>query len=362
MVSMLMLWSIDATLGQDSAWVELDSEGLVIDGRIAARRPEPHTVAYHLEVDADSVTRALTVDVRRAAGASSVDVRNEAGRWTVDGLPRPDLDGAVDVDVAGCPLTNVMPIRRHDLVRRAGSHDLLMAFVDVPELRVLPDRQRYTHVRTLDAGGAIVRYESGDFRSDLTVDADGFVLDYPRLGRRVGADRIDGSPSATADAGAAPSRATMSASDRAFMAERRTATLATLSADGRPRLVPVCFVLADPDDVDPEQTVVWSPLDEKPKRASDVRDLARVRDIVARPEVTLLFERWSEDWTQLAWLRAVGNATLVEPGDDVAAHRRAVEALRARYPQYRSQSIEQRPMIRIDVTATTAWSAAPREG
>jgi hypothetical protein len=28
----------------------------------------------------------------------------------------------------------------------------------------------------------VVRYSSGDFESDLTIDADGFVVEYPKLG------------------------------------------------------------------------------------------------------------------------------------------------------------------------------------
>jgi PPOX class probable F420-dependent enzyme len=145
---------------------------------------------------------------------------------------------------------------------------------------------------------------------------------------------------------------------RGFMASRRTATLATLSTRGQPRLVPICFVIAEPGGEDP-RTTVWSPLDAKPKQKADVRRLARVRDIVARPEVTLLFERWSEDWSRLAWLRARGLARLVEPIDAAEPHRRAVDALRAKYPQYRDQQLETRPMIRVVIIGATGWSAMP---
>jgi hypothetical protein len=138
------------------------------------------------------------VQVRRASGVASLDLRHEGEAWSVDEGPRPDLDGAIDVDLAGCPLTNVMPIRRLQLVTTAGSANLLMAFVELPDLRVVADRQRYTHVRTLPDGGAIVRYESGDFRSDLTVDRDGAVVDYPRLGRRLTASSTELGPSGSA--------------------------------------------------------------------------------------------------------------------------------------------------------------------
>ena len=121
--------------------------------------------------------------------------------------------------------------------------------------------------------------------------------------------------------------------------------------------MPICFVLADCESDDP-RTLLYSPLDEKPKRSVDVRDLARVRDIAERPEVTLLFERWSEDWSSLAWLRASGSARLVEPEDDREAHQVAVAALRDKYRQYRSHAIEARPVIRIDLAKTVFWQAS----
>jgi PPOX class probable F420-dependent enzyme len=148
------------------------------------------------------------------------------------------------------------------------------------------------------------------------------------------------------------------AEQRRFIQERRTATLATISDTGQPRLVPICFVLAAPDPAEPS-AILYSPLDEKPKRGADVRDLARVRDIVGRPEVTLLFDRWDEDWSRLAWLRARGTASLVEPGADAEAHAATVDALRAKYPQYRGHAIDALPMLRIAIAEVVSWEASP---
>jgi coenzyme F420-0:L-glutamate ligase / coenzyme F420-1:gamma-L-glutamate ligase len=144
---------------------------------------------------------------------------------------------------------------------------------------------------------------------------------------------------------------------RELMVGCRIATLATLSPAGQPRLVPICFTLGETGPAG--STLIWSPLDAKPKRDADVRRLARVRDILERPHVTLLFERWSEDWSELAWVRVRGLATLVEPDDDADAHPRVVASLRMRYPQYLRQPIDRSPLIRIAVTAVTSWSATP---
>lgn len=142
----------------------------------------------------------------------------------------------------------------------------------------------------------------------------------------------------------------MQATEQAFLAAARTATLATIAPDGVPRLVPVCFAFADV-----AAHAIYTPLDDKPKRAADPRDLARVRDILARPDVSLLVDRWSEDWLQLGWLRILGRASVLEPDDAPGEHRAAVAALRARYPQYAGHHLEDRPIIRIAVVATRSW-------
>jgi PPOX class probable F420-dependent enzyme len=139
---------------------------------------------------------------------------------------------------------------------------------------------------------------------------------------------------------------------RAFLVSARRAVLVTIAQDGRPRPVPICFVL------DPGHPIAYSPLDEKPKRTFDPRGLARVRDLVRDPRVTLLVDRWNEDWTRLAWLRCHGRASLLEPaggGDD--EHRTAVAALRRKYSQYEAHDLAARPIIRIDLDRAVSWGA-----
>jgi PPOX class probable F420-dependent enzyme len=148
---------------------------------------------------------------------------------------------------------------------------------------------------------------------------------------------------------------TLTADQLAFLAEARTATLATIAPDGSPRLVPVCFVVGSSGSDAP---ILYVPLDEKPKATGDPRDLARVRDILRRPGVALLVHRWSEDWSELGWLRLRGDASIVEPPDDGAAtaeHALVVADLREKYPQYVAHRLEERPLIRIDVTGASSW-------
>lgn len=119
--------------------------------------------------------------------------------------------------------------------------------------------------------------------------------------------------------------------------------------------MPVCYAV----DERPGGVTIWTPLDAKPKTVADVRALARVRDILARPVASLVADRWSEDWDALAWVRLIGEAALVEAPDDPAGHAVAVALLRARYPQYLAHPLETAPLIRIAVAEWTAWAASP---
>jgi PPOX class probable F420-dependent enzyme len=143
----------------------------------------------------------------------------------------------------------------------------------------------------------------------------------------------------------------LSAAERSFLDEARRAVLATIAPDGRPRLVPVCFAL------DPDRPVLYSALDEKPKTVDEPRHLARVRDLQADPRVSVLADRWDEDWGRLAWIRCHGTASLLEPGraTDRAEHAAAMAALRARYRQYAAHDLETRPIIRIAIERALSW-------
>jgi PPOX class probable F420-dependent enzyme len=133
----------------------------------------------------------------------------------------------------------------------------------------------------------------------------------------------------------------------------------TLAADGRPRPVPIAYAFEDTQD----GLVLYSALDEKRKTVADPRALARVRDIGSHPGVAVLVDHWAEDWAHLAWVRLEGTATLLEPTDTAdAEHAHAVGLLRARYPQYATQALETRPVIRIDVERVSGWSATEERG
>jgi hypothetical protein len=73
--------------------------------------------------------------------------------------------------------------------------------------------------------------------------------------------------------------------------------------------------------------------------------------------VSLLVDRWSEEWSKLSWLRLEGVASLIAPDAPGGEHAAALSALRKRYPQYLEQDLETRPVMRITLRRVTGWSA-----
>ncbi len=122
----------------------------------------------------------------------------------------------------------------------------------------------------------------------------------------------------------------------------RVARLATVSADGVPHLVPITFAVAGDR--------VYFAVDAKPK---STRALRRLSNIAANPAVSVLADRYDEDWTQLWWARADGTAQVV----DVAAEPVGVELLAARYRAYVEQP-PRGPMVVVAVTRWSGWQAA----
>ncbi|MFF7375198.1 putative glycolipid-binding domain-containing protein [Streptomyces massasporeus] len=174
-------WEVFASGGFETAWPERGEGVLRARGRAVGIEPEPYWVTYELDTADGFVTRSLRVTAETAGGLRTLDLRHDGqGRWTANGEPLPAVDGALDCDLGLCPLTNTMPVLRHRLHREPGEREFLTAWVSVPDLAVRPSRQTYTHLRP-----GLVRFSSGDFRSDLEFDEDGFVVDYPQLATRL---------------------------------------------------------------------------------------------------------------------------------------------------------------------------------
>ena len=158
----------------ESATVELADDGLKATG---TQLGADYRLDYRLDASANFVTRSIEIVAVGQGWERTLELRHDGrGGWTgADGVA-----GALDCDLALSPLTNAMPIRRSGLHRSEGAADFLMAWIEVPSLRVHASAQRYEHVRP-----GVVRYVDDGFSAELELDADGLVVRYPGLAERV---------------------------------------------------------------------------------------------------------------------------------------------------------------------------------
>ena|SRR2546421_8998471 len=134
---------------------------------------------------------------------------------------------------------------------------------------------------------------------------------------------------------------------RQFIRDHRVARLATSDALEQPSVVPICYAFEDDR--------LYVALDEKPKSVPD-HELKRVRNIRVNPRVAVVVDDYSEDWTQLRYVLISGTAEIISATENANEHRRAIELLRGKYPQYRSMKLEERPIIKIMPKRIKRWS------
>jgi PPOX class probable F420-dependent enzyme len=135
---------------------------------------------------------------------------------------------------------------------------------------------------------------------------------------------------------------------RSFLARHRVARFATADAAGAPHVVPLCYALVGER--------LYFVVDAKPKRPGGLA-LRRMRNLAENAAVALVVDDYAEDWTALAFLMIRGRADIVTDGRE---RKRALTALRARYPQYRSMALDgpEHPVVRITPSHAHLWQAA----
>ena len=110
-----------------------------------------------------------------------------------------------------------------------------------------------------------------------------------------------------------------------------------------PHVVPVCFVVSAP--------TLYVTIDEKPKRRP-ARLLKRLRNIAENPQVTVVADRYEEDWARLGWVMLTGHADILAHGRE---HDEAQALLRGRYPQLAAMQIAEHPVIAVRIARVTSW-------
>lgn len=198
-----VFWTLLQRTGLEQLHLMEDERGVVADGLVLGiEDASPFRLWYQVRADRNWKIRECLLQVGGAKGEALRLSTDGLGHWTdAAGAACSSLDGCLDVDISATPFTNTFPLRRLALTP-GESVDLLVAYITVPDLGVRPVRQRYTCL-SRSTSGDLYRYEGleSGFSADLLVDAQGLVMDYPGIWKRVGmrsqGDDIPVQPAAT---------------------------------------------------------------------------------------------------------------------------------------------------------------------
>jgi PPOX class probable F420-dependent enzyme len=122
------------------------------------------------------------------------------------------------------------------------------------------------------------------------------------------------------------------------LAAARVGRLATVTADGQPHVVAVCFAVLGER--------IYTAVDAKSKTTQALRRLENVR---ATGRASLLVDHYEEDWSRLWWVRVDGAAEVIDSDA-------AIDALAAKYEQYRAAR-PPGPVIAIAPERWRSWAA-----
>jgi len=186
----MLTWRSRDARRMESVRVQLSGKRIKANGRIVAAEADtnPAFAAYYdLLTDETGATKRLGMTVTVAERERQLVVaRDEENMWLVtdhQGESRAAYQGALDVDVVFSPFFNALPIRRVGLNERADSITVPTIYVRLPEMSVTSAVVSYNSPAAGAREGIKVHSPVSDVT--LTVDADGFIVNYPDLAERI---------------------------------------------------------------------------------------------------------------------------------------------------------------------------------
>ncbi|MGW4090961.1 putative glycolipid-binding domain-containing protein [Nocardia sp. NPDC004750] len=182
----ILTWRAHDATRMESVRVQLNGNRIRATGRMIGGAGAEHpafSASYDLVTDENGVTKRLSLRTTTAGGERHASIaRDEENYWLVDAggnHVRSTFAGALDVDVVLSPFFNTLPIRRYDLQHAVEDVQVPVVYVRLPDLLV----QEATLIYSSAADGISVL--SPVSSATVTVDADGFLLDYPGLAERI---------------------------------------------------------------------------------------------------------------------------------------------------------------------------------
>lgn len=163
----------------ENCLISIKTDGAEINSTIVGHYGgKLYLVNCQIKTNADWQTVSVSIDSRINEQSQYWQLETDGmGKWLLNGKDWRLVEGCIDVDLPLTPFTNTLPIRRLKLA--VGEASLIdVVYLDLLAGEFLPVQQQYTRLTDKE-----YHYENvpNDFEANITVDEQGFVIDYPEL-------------------------------------------------------------------------------------------------------------------------------------------------------------------------------------
>jgi len=181
-----IVWEAQQWPGMEYLRLEEHASEVIADGTIIMiDKTLPLRIHYSIHCNPAWAVQQASVEVEGySAPRRRLKADGAGARRIVFNMPLEHLVGCIDIDIAATPFTNTLPIRRLNL-KQGTSAEMKVLYITIPELSLSAVWQRYTCLESRPEGSRY-RYESLDsgFTAELSVDANGLVIDYQDIWKR----------------------------------------------------------------------------------------------------------------------------------------------------------------------------------
>jgi hypothetical protein len=178
-VNKQLFWTGQVYQSSERCSIASSASGIEINSIVKGKWNDiPFDVKYFIKTNPNWETIYFELQTSMEGSVQKIQYQSDGkGVWTSNESVLDHLAGCIDIDISVTPLTNTLPLKRLKMVGNQ-SELIKVLYVDVLENSISSKQQKYTRIT-----GTMYKFENvpNDFESTITVDNDGYVVDYPGL-------------------------------------------------------------------------------------------------------------------------------------------------------------------------------------
>ncbi|WP_347216489.1 putative glycolipid-binding domain-containing protein [Chryseobacterium sp.] len=155
-----------------------NDKNLIVESKIIGFYEDKiYTVDYQLIIDLHWNIQEFVIESEVNTGKNKLTGKKLQNEWEINDVINPDFKEFPFIDISLTPFTNTLPINNLQLAEN-DSQEIKVIYIDVLNHLVKPVTQQYTKI---DRNTYHYNNLQTDFKSDILVDENGLVVNYPGL-------------------------------------------------------------------------------------------------------------------------------------------------------------------------------------